>query len=318
MLDAPVRRREGSSKRAGRALRARLVAAVLVLISLGLITLYFRESTEGPLHTAQRLGASVLMPFEVAGERMARPFRDASSYVSDLFHAHSENEDLHRQVEDLRNRVIEQETAAQENVRLKELLAYVEGPSFPRDYEPVVASVVARPPTAFRQEIVIAAGTGAGVALNAPVVTDDGLVGLVTEVWDGGAKVRLITDQGSAVSGVVLQSQAAGVVRQGTSQNSLVLDRVGKDALVKENDLVVTAGWQTLRFESLYPSGIAIGTVKSVGQQDVDLYKRIQIAPLVDFDSLASVVVLVPDPAVERAPSQPAPGSAGSTKRDTK
>ena len=32
--------------------------------------------------------------------------------------------------------------------------------------------------------------------------------------------------------------------------------------------------------------------VESVGQQDVDLYKRIQIAPLVDFDSLAEVIVL--------------------------
>ena len=30
------------------------------------------------------------------------------------------------------------------------------------------------------------------------------------------------------------------------------------------------------------------------GQQDVDLYKRIQIAPLVNFDSLSDVVVLVP------------------------
>jgi cell shape-determining protein MreC len=42
--------------------------------------------------------------------------------------------------------------------------------------------------------------------------------------------------------------------------------------------------------------------VKSVGQQDVDLYKRIQIAPLVDFDSLASVVVLSPKPEVAAKP----------------
>jgi rod shape-determining protein MreC len=306
VLDAPVRRREGPSSRAGRSFRARLVAALLVLVSLGLITVYFRESSEGPLHTAQRLGASVLMPFEVAGERVARPFRDAAAYVSELFHAKSENEDLHSEVKDLRNRVIEQETAAQENKRLRELLAYVDGPSFPEDYRPVAASVVARPPTPFRQEIVIAAGSDVGVHLNDPVVTDDGLVGLVTEVWGGGAKVRLITDQGSAVSSVVVGSEAAGVVRQGASQNSLVLDRVGKDALVKENDLVITAGWQTLRFESLYPRGIKIGVVKSVGQQDVDLYKRIQIAPLVNFDSLASVIVLVPNPSAPAdTPPQP-------------
>ncbi|MGH3013636.1 MAG: hypothetical protein ACRDNN_01680, partial [Gaiellaceae bacterium] len=60
VLDAPVRRGEGPSSRTGRAFRARLVAGVLVLVSLGLITVYFRESSEGPLHAAQRIGVSVL------------------------------------------------------------------------------------------------------------------------------------------------------------------------------------------------------------------------------------------------------------------
>ena len=39
--------------------------------------------------------------------------------------------------------------------------------------------------------------------------------------------------------------------------------------------------------------GIAIGTVTSVGQQDIDLYKRIQVDPFVHFDSLSEVIVLV-------------------------
>jgi len=94
---------------------------------------------------------------------------------------------------------------------------------------------------------------------------------------------------------MVLESGAAGIVRHGPSDPAaLILDRVGKDALVQEGDLVITAGWQSGKLESLYPRGIPIGTVKSVGQQDVDLYKRIQIAPLVNFGSLSEVVVLVP------------------------
>ena len=86
-----------------------------------------------------------------------------------------------------------------------------------------------------------------------------------------------------------------------TSASTLILDRVGKDQLVKEGNLVVTAGWRQVRLESLYPPGIPIGKVKSVGQQDVDLYKRIQIAPLVDFDSLAEVIVLRERPEARRA-----------------
>jgi rod shape-determining protein MreC len=267
-----------------------------VLVSIALVTVYFRESEGGTLHGAQRIGVSVAMPFEVAGERIARPFKDAFGWASDLLGAKSENAKLKKEVEDLRTQVVANETAAQENKRLQELLGYVDGPRFPENYSGVATRVVARPPTAYDQEMLVAAGSESGIQVNDPVVTEEGLVGLVTDVTSNGAKVTLLTDQSSAVSAMVLESGAAGIVRHGPSDPSaLILDRVGKDALVQEGDLVITAGWRSGSLESLYPRGIPIGTVKSVGQQDVDLYKRIQIAPLVNFDALSDVIVLVPN-----------------------
>jgi rod shape-determining protein MreC len=267
---------------------------VLVLFSLGLITVYLRESQGGVLHGAQRIGLTVVMPFEVAGERVSRPFRDAWAYTSDLFDAKSENEKLRAQVEALRQELIQEETAARENQRLRALLAYIDGPTFPRGYTGVTTRVVARPPSPYNQEVLVAAGSSSGIRVNDPVVTEDGLVGLITNVTSNGAQVTLLSDQSSAVSAVVLESGAAGIIRHGPSDASaLTLDRVGKDELVSPGDLVITAGWRSGRLESLYPRGIPIGTVKSVGQQDVDLYKRIQVAPLVDFDSLGEVIVLI-------------------------
>jgi rod shape-determining protein MreC len=297
VLDAPVRRVEGLSSRRASVLKARLVAVSLVLVSLALITVYFRESSGGALHSAQRVGLSVLMPFEVAGERVARPFRDAWGYTSDLFHAKSENERLRDQLEAIRQRVVQQQTSAQENKRLRRIVNYISGPKFPDDYRGVVTRVVARPASAYSQVVLVAAGSGDGVKVNDPAVTEDGLVGLVTDVTSNASEVTLLTDQTSAVSALVLETGAAGVVRHGPSDGSaLVLDRVGKDELVNEGDLVITAGWRTGKLESLYPRGVAIGVVKSVGQQDVDLYKRVQLEPLVDFDSLAEVVILVQRP----------------------
>jgi rod shape-determining protein MreC len=272
-----------------------LVAAVLVLFSLALITVYFRESEEGTLHSAQRIGLSVAMPFEVAGERIARPFRDAWGWTSDLVGAKQENEKLRKQIEALRQRVIQEQTAVSENDRLRDLLSFVDGPSFPAGFTGVSTRVVGRPPSAYNQQVLIAAGSSAGIRRNDPVVTQDGLVGLVTNVTSNGAKVTLLTDQSSAVSAIVLESGSAGLVRHGPSDSSaLVLDRVGKDEFVEEGNLVITAGWRSGKLESLYPRGIPVGMVKSVGQQDVDLYKRIQVAPLVNFDALAEVIVLVP------------------------
>jgi rod shape-determining protein MreC len=306
VLDTPVRRGEGPTSRTGRAFRARLVAAVLVLVSLGLITVYFRESSEGPLHASQRIGVSVLMPFEVAGERVARPFRDAWSWMSDLLDAKSENEKLQEENERMRAALIELQTQSRETADLSGIAAYIAGPSFPDDFEPVVANIIGQPPSPYQQVITISAGSDNGVAVNAPVVTEEGLVGLVTAVTDSAAWITLLTDQDAAVSAVVLRSNAEGVVTHGASSSSLVLDRVEKDQTVEPGDTVITAGWKTDRFESLYPRGIPIGTVESVGQQDVDLYKRIQLTPLVDFDSLSRVIVL------KEMPRQEPPRATGS------
>jgi rod shape-determining protein MreC len=266
---------------------------VLVLVSLGLITVYFREANDGPLHAAQRIGVSVLMPFEVAGERIARPFRDGWAWTSDLLDAKDENEELRRENQDLRREVIEARSAARELELEGTIAAYISGPDFPTDFEPVVARIIGRPPTPYQQEVIVSAGTGDGIRRNAPVVSEEGnLVGKVTDVTDSTARITLITDQSSSVSAVVSETEASGVVRHGASTSSLILDRVEKDEMVEEGNTVITAGWTTERFESLFPREIPIGVVESVGQQDVDLFKRIQIAPLVDFDSLAVVVVL--------------------------
>ena len=59
-------------------------------------------------------------------------------------------------------------------------------------------------------------------------------------------------------------------------------------------DTIATAGWRTAQLSSLYPKGIPIGTVTSVGQNDTYPYKQIQVEPFVDFGSLYAVLVLVP------------------------
>jgi len=274
------------------------VALALVLVSLALITVYLRESDAGVLHGAQRIGLSAASPFEVAGERVARPFRDAWGYMSGLFSAKHENAKLEKELRALRASQIQNQTAAAENQALRKDLNYIDGPRFPNDYSPVATRVIARPPNVYTEQVLIAAGSTNHVKVDDPVVTPDGLVGIVTAVTPHASQVTLVTDQSSAVSAVDLQTQAPGVIRPGpTSGSDLILDRVSKDAQVQVGDKVITAGWKSGALESLYPRGIPIGVVSGVGQQDVDLYKRIQVTPLVNFDSLDDVIVLVSSPA---------------------
>jgi rod shape-determining protein MreC len=269
------------------------VLGILVLLSLALITVSFRERPGGPLHGAQGAVAGALQPLEVAAERVARPFRDAYGWTKGLFNARSENEQLRTENEQLRQQVLQNESALQESVRLKSLLDYKNSPAFPQDYDGVAAEVISRPSASFEQAIVVSAGSNDGVVVDAPVVTADGLVGTVTSVKGGSARVRLLTDESSAVSALDLRTSAAGIVEHGQSGDSLVLNRVSKKEVVNEGDEIITAGWRSGQLASRYPKGILIGRVTFVGQLNTDLWQQVLIVSDVDFSALDSVLVLV-------------------------
>jgi rod shape-determining protein MreC len=296
VLGLPVRRPAPRplSSRSTSALRRRIVLGTLVVLALALITISFRERSDGPLHDAQSGVASVLQPLEVAVERVVRPFRDAYGWTKDLFDARAENERLRAENEQLAQQVIQNESALQQNVVFRRLLDYRDSPAFPADYDGVAAEVIARPSSAFEQEIVVSAGRADGVAVDAAVVTAEGFVGAVTMVTDDAARVRLLTDEQSAVSARDLRTSASGIVVNGQSGDSLVLDRVSKKEFVHVGDEIITAGWRSGSLASLYPKGIPIGRVSYVGDLNTDLWKQVQIVSDVDFASLDAVLVLVP------------------------
>jgi rod shape-determining protein MreC len=286
---SPIRPRLGSP------LRRRIVAIALVVVSLALLSAYFRESDSGPLHGVQSTGAAVLRPFEIGAERTARPFRDVVQWFSGLADAKSENAKLRKQLDEYRQLLIQNQTAAAENDTLKKLLRYRESAAFPSGFTGVATRIISRAPTQFVQQVAIDAGSNQGIKLDAPVVTADGLVGNVTKVARNVALVTLLTDESSAASGLDPKTKATGIVRHDPSSGELILDRVTKDQVVEIGDIIVTAGWKSGKLTDLYPKGIPIGAVASVGQVDTDLYKRIQVESFVDFPSLESVIVLVPN-----------------------
>jgi rod shape-determining protein MreC len=277
------------------ALRRRIVVGCLVLLSLVLITLSFRGDDDGPLAGVQSAGSTALRPFAVGFERVAQPFRDAYGWADSLLDARSEAERLRAEVRELRSRAIQNEFAKQESESLRRLLRYVDGRRFPEHYDYVAAEVIGRPSVLFDQAVVIAAGADNGVRVDDPVVNEDGLVGIVTRVTARTASVQLLTDQEAAASAIDVRTNAPGIVlhSRGTRE-TLVLDRVRKEDVVRRGDQIVTAGWKEGGLSSVYPKGIPIGEVTSVNDTDTDLFKQVQVDPYVDFGMLDAVLVLVP------------------------
>lgn len=270
---------------------------LLIVASLAMITVYFRESPNGGLHGFQSAGASVLRPFEIGADRIASPFRDAYNWTADLFNARAENEDLRRKLSEAQQLAIQNANARDEAERLREILKYKRGPSWPEDFpNSVTAEVLSNPASQFDQTVVIAAGRTSGIHVYDAVVTDRGLVGQVTKVTRDEAKITLLTDKEAAVTAKDRSSGAIGIVRHSQgSEDILFLDRVPKSEQVREGDLVMTAGLQQGKLPSFYPKGIPIGFVTKVGQTELDEFQVVQVQPLVDFSSIEAVVVLVSD-----------------------
>jgi rod shape-determining protein MreC len=269
------------------------VAAVLVLVSLALLTVYFRESSGGSLHSLQSTGSSILRPFEVAANRVAQPFRDAAGWVGGLSGARSENKKLRQQLAKERALLIQYQAASQENVQLKKLLRYQNSASFPQGFRALTAGVIVRPPGQFDQRVVVDRGHADGVQVNDPVVTAEGLVGQVTRVYTTVAQVTLVTDEASFVSVLDLKTGASGLLRHSDSGSSIIMDNVPKRDQVGPGDKIITAGWHTPKLSSIFPRGIPVGFVSSVNQTDIDPNKAIEVTPFVDFGGLQYMIVLV-------------------------
>ena len=82
--------------------RRRAALAIFVVLSIGMLTVYFGESGGGVFHTLQRGAQAAFAPLETGASRALKPFRDLFGWFGDTFDAKGENEQLRAEVEQLR------------------------------------------------------------------------------------------------------------------------------------------------------------------------------------------------------------------------
>jgi len=275
------------------ALIRRTVVVVLVIVALTLVTISFRSPTAGALHGMQGAGSTALRPFQIAASRVAQPFRDAYDYIHSLANAKAENKKLKKQNAALRASALSAAAQLAKYPDYAKLLHLEQGSTFPHGYRPVNASVISFPGNSFTHSLTIAAGSSSGIRMNAPVLSGSGLVGIVSNVFPDAAIVTLISDPDSFVAARDLGTRVRGIVGTGAG-GTLILDHVPKTDVVRKGDVIVTDGTHNARYPDLYPYGIQIGRVTSVGVADTASFLQVQVQPFANLGSLDSVAVLVP------------------------
>jgi rod shape-determining protein MreC len=272
--------------------RRRAVLAVFIVLSLGLLTVYFGESASGGLHAVQRGALSVLGPIQEGASRALKPFRDLFGWVGDTIDAKKQRDDLEKRNQALERQVTDLQAASQENDDLKKMLEINTAGGLDQ-YAPVKARVVARGASLFYRRVTIDKGSSAGIHRQDPVVTGDGLVGRVTEVTTGTSIVTLITDDGFAAAARTLGSNQQATIQASLNRpGDLELQFVQKPDKVRAGDRVVTAGSLSEDLKSYFPPNIPIGKVNRVDIGDGDLDRRIHVTPAADLGDLLWVEVL--------------------------
>ena len=273
--------------------RRRAALAVLVGLSIVLLTGYFGEGTGGVLHGLQRGAQTVLSPIEAGASRALKPVRDLFGWTGDVFDAKEENKKLEADLADARRQLALSQTAMRDNEQLRAMVGLTRREGFPQGTRPVTARVIARSPTVWYSSLQINKGSGDGLKVDQPVVTGQGLVGKVTSVTGGTSTVTLITDASSAVSAQIVPDGASGVVKPAIGNpDDLRLEFLQKGKAVRKGQTVVTSGFRSAKLESLFPRGIPIGRVKRVETDELELYQLVHIQPFPDLRRMDYVQVL--------------------------
>ena len=278
------------------AVKRQAVLAIMLLISVAMLTWYFREPVGGVLHSTQRGGLRIISPLESGISTATGPFKDSYDWMAELFSARSDNERLRQEAEQLRTEVVSLRETEAENEHLRQMLNFVNQPSFPGEYTRVPARVIGRASSAWNATVTINSGSDDGVSLGQTVVNGQGLVGQVSAVATNSAQVLLIIDHTSRVEAKLQPGAAAGTVLGGIN-GLLEMDFVDKDAKAEANDVVITSGTGRL-----FVKGVPIGVINEVSDREIEYFKRISITPFVDFNKLEEVLVLIPPAGADQVP----------------
>jgi rod shape-determining protein MreC len=283
------------------------VLAVLVCLSIVLLTGYFGEGNGGFFHSIQSGAQTVLSPIEDGASRAFKPVRDLVGWFGDVFDAKDENKQLKKDLAAARTQLATAETLQRDNVQLRGQLKLTDGLGY-TNASRETARVIVKSPYVWYSTVTIDKGKGDGIRVDQPVVSGDGLVGKVTAVSGGTATVTLITDSSSAVSAQIEPDGALGIVKPNVGKpDDMQLQYIGKNHPVQKGARVVTSGSAPGRLQSIFPRGIPIGEVSRVDSGELELYRKVHIRPWADFRRMDILTVLTDKP--QSAPATAAPAT---------
>lgn len=239
-------------------------------------------------------------PLSGALELVATPFRSASAAVAGWARERydkefrydqlaAENEALRQRVAELERDAIAGQDAVRENERMKDLLGLAE----PRpDLRYRDAEVVRGPSSNWTSDLTIDRGTLSGVEVNDCVIDQYGhLIGVVTRADLNSSVVTTILDPTLSVGGRVARTDEDVILG---GDFTLMLEGLTRLSFLPEDPKLVTGDQIiTSGLGGVYPSGLAVGSIRSLVVEEDGITRYAQIEPAADISGVRYVYVIV-------------------------
>lgn len=276
----------------------------LLLLVLAAVLLMALQIT-GRLQPIQSFIANLTSPAQVGATGAADNTAGFVKFLIDLRTLRQTNAELEQRTEDLLAENFALREVEQENQRLRQLLNFAQTrPGLELRGAQIVGRAIGQEANNFLESLIIDLGTRHGIEVGMPVLTDQGLVGRISEVNNSTSKVLLITDSNSSVNSILQSSRLNGVVRGGPG-GDLVMDFIQQGAALAVGEVVLTSG-----LGGNFPKGIPIGQIVQINQRDIDVFQQAVVRPTVDFGALELVAVVTNFDPLEIVPETPAEGEA--------
>jgi rod shape-determining protein MreC len=239
---------------------------------------------DGPSVRLVRLWATATVtPFERAAHGIGYMVRHGWSDYIDLRHVRQQNQELQQQLTRTR---IDEAAIAEDAIQGRRLQALL---SFREKYvaSTVAAQVIGSSGSEQSRVLTIDKGSHDGLRPDMAVITPDGIVGKLRDVFPDTSQVLVINDQTSG-AGVILESTRIRAILRGTVTGRVQIGNLTADSRIKPGETVLTSGG-----DQVYPRGLPVGTIESIAADpDHQPYTAIVVKPAVNLSRVEEVLVI--------------------------
>jgi rod shape-determining protein MreC len=286
--------------------RHRPLSLLAALILAQVLLLAFQIKRENNVRLVRYWTVQTLTPVERVGTWSFSKIGGMWSGYIGLRNARTENARLQQELDELRMRNRELESQAAEGQRLASLLNF-------RNAHPeasmLAAEVIGASADPTSHTLFINRGERDHVRRNLAVITPEGIVGKIVEVFPTSSQVLLINDKESGVGALFAGTRTHGVVK-GSGDPNPRMDYIVNDEKVQVGDKILTSGE-----DHIFPKDLPIGKVESA--KAAAPFQVISIDPAARLDRLEDVLVLLTQELTPKKTDEPAPSAANTSAPDT-